>query len=77
MDELEGLLASTQESLTHYIEREVQRKLEVCLCADHCVMCIVPIVYQSKLAVQSGRKFGCEGHTFLVSYNKINNDFFV
>lgn len=29
MDELESLLASTQDSLTHYIEKEVQRRLEV------------------------------------------------
>ncbi|XP_064382529.1 coiled-coil domain-containing protein 138-like [Halichondria panicea] len=28
MNELEGLLASTQESLTHYIEQEVQRRLK-------------------------------------------------
>ncbi len=31
MNELEGLLASTQESLTHYIEQEVQRRLKVCV----------------------------------------------
>ncbi len=31
MDELEGLLASTQESLTHYIEKEIEEKIQVLL----------------------------------------------